>query len=284
MTGTLLCFGLGYSAEVLAGRLAARGWTIRGTRRDESSCSRLRSLGYEMHAYDGSAPVPAPCLDGVTHVLTSVPPTAAGDPVLADHAESLSACESLAWVGVLGSTAVYGDAGGAWVDESSPTQPTSVRGERRLAAERAWLESGLPVHLFRLAGIYGPGRSALDRLRGGMTHRVVKEGHVFSRIHVADIANVVEASIKRPRPGGIYNVADDEPAAFDVVLVHAAELLGVPAPPALPYEEADLSEMARSFYRDHKRVANVRIREELGVELAYPTYREGLLALLRSVS
>ena len=280
MTGTLLCFGLGYSAEVLAARLAARGWTVRGTRRDEASCARMRGCGYRMLAYDGSAPLPDQALDGVTHVLTSVPPGADGDPVLRDHGEALQACGTLRWVGVLGSTAVYGDAGGAWVDESSPTRPTSARGERRLAAEEAWFASGLPVHLFRLAGIYGPGRSALDRLRAGVAQRVVKAGHVFSRIHVADIANVLEASIARPRPGTVWNVADDEPAGSDVVLAYAAELLGVPVPPAVPYEEADLSEMALSFYRDDKRVSNARIRTELGVDLAYPTYREGLAALL----
>ena len=280
MTGTLLCFGLGYSAEVLAARLAARGWTIRGTRRDEASCARSRGLGYEMAAYDSAAPVPGPFLAGVTHVLTSVPPSADGDPVLADHADALRACATLAWVGVLGSTAVYGDAGGAWVDESSPTRPASERGERRLAAERAWLASGLPVHVFRLAGIYGPGRSALDQLSAGLARRIVKPGHVFSRIHVADIARVLEASIARPRPGAIYNVADDEPAGSDVVLAYAAELLGVPVPPAIPYASAELSEMAQGFYRDDKRVSNARIRTELGVDLAYPTYREGLAALL----
>jgi len=281
MTGTLLCFGLGYSAEVLAARLAAKGWSIRGTRRDAESCDVLRRLAYTMFDYSGATPLPAEALAGVTHVLTSVPPTASGDPVLLDQGDALRACATLRWVGVLGSTAVYGDAGGAWVDESSPTHPTSARGERRLAAERSWLGSGLPVHLFRLAGIYGPGRSAVDRLRAGVAHRIVKAGHVFSRVHVEDIASVLEASIEHPRPGAIYNVADDEPAGSDVVVAYAAELLGVPVPTAIPYEEADLSEMARSFYRDDKRVANGRIHEELGVELAYPTYREGLAALLR---
>ena len=279
MTKALLCFGLGYSAEVLAARLAGRGWTIRGTRRTADASARLEGLGYEMFVYDGSRPVPPSALEGVTHVLSSVPPTADGDSVLRDHADALRACDSLVWVGWLGSTAVYGDADGAWVDESSPTRPVSERGERRLAAEQAWLASGLPVHLFRLAGIYGPGRNVLERLRAGVPHRIVKPGHVFSRIHVHDIANVVEASIARPRPGVIYNVADDEPAGADVVLAYGAKLLNLPVPPAVPFEEADLSPMARDFYRDDKRVANARIREELGIELAYPTYREGLAAL-----
>ena len=279
MTGTLLCFGLGYSAERLAARLAERGWTIRGTRRSADACARLAGLGYGMFAYDGSTPLPPHALGGVTHVLSSVPPTVDGDPVLRDHEEALGACDSLAWVGWLGSTAVYGDAGGAWVDESSPTRPSSQRGERRLAAERAWLASGLPVHLFRLAGIYGPGRSVLERLRAGVAHRIVKPGHVFSRVHVDDIANVLEASIARPYPGAVYNVADDEPAGADEVLAYGATLLGLPVPPAVPFEEAELSPMARDFYRDDKRVSNARIHEELGVELAYPTYREGLAAL-----
>ena len=279
MTKTLFAFGLGYTAEVLAARLAAGGWAIRGTRRDTAARQRLANRGYAMFAYDGSAPLPAAALDGVTHVLVSVPPDGDGDPVIRDHAEALRATPSLVWVGLLGSTAVYGDAGGAWVDQSSPTRPVTVRGERRLAAERAWLASDLPVHVFRLAGIYGPGRNVLERLRRGVAHRVVKPGHVFSRIHVDDIATVLEASIERPRPGAIYDVADDEPAGADEVLAYGAELLGLPVPPAVPFEEADLSPMARDFYRDDKRIANARLAEELGVELAYPTFREGLTAL-----
>lgn len=279
MTRTLFGFGLGYVAEVLVARLAARGWSIRGTRRDAEARARLEALGYALYAWDGSAPVPPEALAGVTHVLVSVPPTAEGDPVLRDHADLLRASPDLVWVGWLGSTAVYGDAGGAWVDEASPTRPVTVRGARRLAAERAWLASGLPVHLFRLAGIYGPGRSVLDRLRAGVPYCIVKPGHVFSRIHVDDIATVLEASIARPRPGAIYDVADDEPAGADVVLAYGAGLLGLEVPPAVPFEEADLSPAARDFYRDDKRVANARIKEELGVELAYPTYREGLAAL-----
>jgi len=277
--GTLLCFGLGYCAEVLAARRAARGWTVRGTRRDDAACARLRGLGYEMFVFDAQTPLPTRALEGVTHVLVSVVPDDEGDPVLRVHGDDLRALPDLVWVGVLGSTAVYGDAGGALVDEESPTAPTGPRGARRLRAERAWRSSGLPVHVFRLAGIYGPGRSALDRLRAGVARRVVKEGHVFSRIHVEDVANVLEASMRSPRPGAVYNVADDEPAGADVVLAHAATLLDLPPPPVVRLEDAELSEGARSFYRDCRRVSNRRIKEELGVVLAYPTYREGLAAL-----
>ena len=186
----------------------------------------------------------------------------------------------LAWIGYLGTTAVYGDRQGGWVDEETPIEPTLARADRRARAEAAWLKSGLPVHIFRLAGIYGPGRNAFVNLKDGTARRIVKPGQVFSRIHVEDIATVLEASIARPRPGAIYNVCDDEPAPPQDVVAHAAELMGVAPPPEQPYETADLSPMARTFYKDNRRVRNERIKRELGVRLAYPTYREGLAALL----
>jgi nucleoside-diphosphate-sugar epimerase len=275
--GTLFCFGLGYSARALAQRLAARGWEIRGTTRRPEKAQALAAKGWRMFPFDRARPLPPEALAGVTHGLTSIAPDEAGDPVLDLHAADLGA---LRWIGYLGTTAVYGDRQGGWVDEDTPIEPTLARADRRARAEAAWLESGLPVHVFRLAGIYGPGRNAFVNLKDGTARRIVKPGQQFSRIHVEDIAGVLEASIARPRPGAIYNVCDDEPAPPQDVVAHAAELMHVAPPPEQPYETAELSPMARTFYRDSRRVRNQRIKEELGVTLAYPSYREGLAALL----
>jgi nucleoside-diphosphate-sugar epimerase len=277
MTGTLFCFGLGYSANTLAQRLAARGWEIRGTTRRPEKAAALAARGWGMFPFDRSRPLPPEALAGVSHMLTSIAPDEQGDPVLDLHAADL---EGVEWAGYLGTTAVYGDRQGGWVDEDTPIEPTLARADRRARAEAAWLGSGLPAHIFRLAGIYGPGRNAFVNLKEGTARRIVKPGQVFSRIHVEDIATVLEASIGRPRPGAVYNVCDDEPAPPDQVVTHAAELLGVEPPPAQDYETAELSPMARTFYRDNRRVRNRRIKEELGVRLAYPSYREGLAALL----
>ncbi len=194
--------------------------------------------------------------------------------------------ESLRWIGYLSTTGVYGDRGGDWVDENSQRVPTQDRSRRRALAEDSWLtvweHDGLPVHVFRLAGIYGPGRSAIDSLRDGTAKRIVKAGQVFSRIHVADIAAVLIASMARPNPGAAYNLCDDNPAPPDEVIAYAAELLGVQPPPVVRFEDAQLSEMARSFYADNKRVRNNRIKEELGVQLTFPDYRSGLQAILAS--
>ena len=273
MTGTLFCFGLGYTAGHLARRLAARGWEVRGTTR----CPEEAASGWPMLAFDRNRPLPPAALAGVTHVLTSIPPDEQGDPVLDHHAADLRGAR---WIGWLGTTAVYGDRQGGWVDEDTPIEPTLARADRRARAEAAWLASGLPVHLFRLAGIYGPSRNAFVNLKEGTARRIVKPGQVFSRIHVEDIATVLEASIARPRPRAVYNVCDDEPAPPDQVVTHAAELLGVEPPSAQDYATAELSPMARTFYRDNRRVRNERIKTELGVRLAYPSYREGLAALL----
>jgi nucleoside-diphosphate-sugar epimerase len=191
---------------------------------------------------------------------------------------------SLAWVGYLSTTGVYGDRDGGWVDETSELRPSGARGRRRVAAETAWLDlwrdRGVPVHIFRLAGIYGPGRSPFDALRAGTAKRIVKPGQVFSRIHVDDLASVLLSSIARPRPGAVYNVCDDEPASPADVVAHAAQLLGAPPPPLVSFDEAALSPMARSFYADNKRVSNALIKTELGVRLRYPDYRAGLAAIL----
>lgn len=278
--GRLLCFGYGYSADILARRLLGLGWEIRGTTRSAEKLTTLRGKGVAPFVLDRGQPLPAAAFAGVTHVLTSIPPDEAGDVGLDMHGPDLAALPDLAWIGYLGTTAVYGNHDGRWVDETTPLEPTLARADRRAKAEAAWLDSGLPVHIFRLAGIYGPGRNALVNLKAGTARRIVKPGQVFSRIHVEDIATVLEASMARPRPGAIYNVCDDEPAPPDEVVTYAAELLGIEPPPAQDYATAELSPMARTFYRDNRRVRNERIKTELGVRLAYPSYREGLAALL----
>lgn len=279
--GRIFCFGLGYSARFLAARLLRERWTVAGTTRAAGAAAELAALGFAMHVFDAPAPLadPVTALAGTTHLLISVPPTAAGDPVLAVHGAALARLDSVVWAGYLSSTAVYGDHGGGWVDETTPPRPGTGRGRQRLAAEAAWRDSGLPIHIFRVASIYGPGRNPLAAVKDGTARRIAKPGQVFSRIHVADLAAALCASMARPRPGAIYNLADDLPAASAEVLVFAARLLGRPAPPVVPLATARLSATAQSFYAESKRVANRRIKDELGVRLLYPTYREGLAAL-----
>jgi nucleoside-diphosphate-sugar epimerase len=277
----LFCFGLGYSAGFLARALAAEDWDIAGTTRAATAAAALAAEGFAMHVFAPDRPLADPdaALAGTTHLLLGIPPDASGDPVLAAHAAALSRLGDLRWAGYLSTTGVYGDHGGGWVDEKTPPRPAGERGRRRVAAEAAWRSSTLPLHVFRLAGIYGPGRSPLDAVRQGRARRIDKPGHVFSRIHVADLVAVLRASMARPLPGAIYNVCDDEPTAPGDVIAFAASLLGRPPPPLVPFAAADLSGLALSFYDDNKRVANRRIKEELGVRLRYPSYREGLAAL-----
>ena len=281
----LLCFGMGFSATALARRLKAKGWRITGTSRTAAGVAGLTGQGFDAVRLDGEAPFDPAWLDGVSHVVASAPPGVAGDPVLRAAGAALVAhAGGLRWVAYLSTTGVYGDRGGDWVDEESPLRPTTARGERRLAAERDWLAlwraRGLPVHLFRLAGIYGPGRNQLAAVIEGTARRVVKPGQVFSRIHVDDVAGVLEASIARPHPGRAYNVCDDEPAPPQDVVAWAARLLDRPVPPEIAFDGAELSPMAKSFYAESKRVANARIKDELGYRLTYPNYRQGLAALL----
>ncbi len=282
----LSSFGLGYSAETLARRLARKGWSIAGTARDATNIERLRTQGYAVGRFTGEPDNPEipRLLAGTTHLLLSIPPGVEGDPVLRHYRDQIAALSTLDWIGYLSTVGVYGDHADAVVDETTPPRPNSERTKARVVAESDWLalgeEIGQPVQVFRLAGIYGPGRSALDKIVAGTARRVVKPGQVFNRIHVEDIATVLEASMARPRAGGIYNVADDEPAAPDEVIAYAADLLGVAPPPAVPFAEAELTPMARSFYGDSRWVSNARIKSELGVRLAYPSYRAGLSSLL----
>jgi nucleoside-diphosphate-sugar epimerase len=283
----LFCFGMGTCALALAQRLKPKGWRIAGTSRTRERVKTLADQGFEAVLFDGRLADPQSSLKGATHILISTPPTVDGDPVLSRHVHDLSALMPRpAWVGYLSTTGVYGDHQGEWVDEATPLSPTSERARRRVAAEHAWIAWGaavtVPVHIFRLAGIYGPGQNQLVALRDGTARRIVKAGQIFSRIHVDDIATVLEASMGRPRAGAVYNVCDDEPAPPHEVVEYAARLLDIAPPPAEPFEEAarTLSDMALSFYTDSKRVKNDLIKTELGVTLRYPTYREGLTALL----
>jgi nucleoside-diphosphate-sugar epimerase len=280
----LFCFGLGYTALALARQLAAEGWQIAGTTRDPDKQARLEQEGVEVWRFERDRPLAQAerVLAGTTHLLSSIAPDEQGDPVLGHHARDFLRCGSIVWASYLGTTGVYGDRNGDWVSEADPVAPTMPRTLRRARAEAHWLASGLPVQLFRLAGIYGPGpgRSALAAVRAGTARRIVMPGQVFCRIHVDDIVQVLRASMARPNPGAIYNVADDEPAPPQDVVTFACALLGVPPPPEIPFDDADLSPMARSFYSDSRRICNARIKEELGVSLRYPSYREGLRALL----
>ncbi len=283
----LFCFGLGYVARALAGALGSRGWAVAGTCRSEEKRRALEADGIDAFIFGGDRPLddtPA-ALAGTTHLLASIPPAQGGDAALAHHAGDVAAVETLEWIGYLSTTGVYGNHRGLWVDEETPVQPSGERGARRVDAEIRWLDLwdtyGIPVHVFRLAGIYGPGRSPLDQVRAGAARRIDKPGQVFSRIHVDDIVAVLRASIARPHGGRAYNVCDDKPAPPAEVVAFACDLLGVEAPPLIPFEEAaGLSPVARSFYADNKRVRNDRIKEELGVTLRYPDYESGLRALL----
>jgi nucleoside-diphosphate-sugar epimerase len=275
---TLLSLGHGYSAQALARRLIPQGWRVIGTTRSPENATQIRATGAEALLWPGTDL--GPVMAGVTHVLTSIAPTDAGDPVLLNAAEILAKAPDLAWVGYLSTTGVYGDQGGGWVDETTPPAPGTARGKARLDAEKAWENTGLPVQVFRLAGIYGPGRGPFEKVLNGTARRIIKPGQVFSRIHVDDIAQVLEASINRPDPGRVYNLCDDDPAPPQDVLAHAAALLGMPPPPEVAFDDADLSRMARSFYAESKRVRNDRIKQELGVELIHPDYRSGLAAIL----
>ena len=279
MTQSLFSFGHGYSARTVSRQLDPGIWRVIGTTRDPGQLEVIRDSGAEPYVWPGEAPD----LDGITHLLISTAPTAEGDPVLAQLQDEIATrAGQFKWVGYLSTTAVYGDHQGDWVDETTPPTPTAERGRWRVRAETQWSDiPDLPLHIFRLAGIYGPGRGPFSRLRHGGLRRIIKPGQVFSRIHVDDIAQVLIASMARPDPGAIYNVCDDEPVPPQDVIGYAAGLQGLPMPPAVPFDEADLTPMARSFYNENKRVRNDRIKTDLAVSLLYPNYRVGLEALMR---
>jgi nucleoside-diphosphate-sugar epimerase len=271
---SLLCLGYGYSAAALARRLMPEGWTVIGTARRRDDLAAIAAAGAIAVPFDEAEEAAR----NVTHVLASAPPDMAGDPILRALGPALQQ-GGLKWLAYLSTTGVYGDHAGGWVDETTPCAPISQEGQRRRQAEDLWLASGLPVHIFRLPGIYGPGRSAFDRLSEGSARRIVKPGQVFSRIHVEDIARALACSIARPNPPRIYNIADDEPAPPQDPIAFAAALAGLPIPPEIPFEQADLSPMAQRFYAESKRVSNARAKAELGWSPTFPSYREGLAAI-----
>jgi hypothetical protein len=281
----LFCFGCGYVAEALLRRLAPRDMKFAGTRTALTQGGDvLPGLELLVYAGDVASAEVRRALGETTHMLISIPPDLEGDVVLRHYRDDLACLPRLSWIGYLSTVGVYGDCQGAWVDEASPTRPTSERSLRRVQAERAWLAFGETAHvrveIFRLAGIYGPGRSVIEHLRSGSARRIIKSGQIFNRIHVDDIARTLTAAIDRDAGHRIYNVADDEPAPPQDVVAYAAEVLGVAAPPEIPYADAGLAGMAASFWSESRRVSNARIRQDLGVKLLYPSYREGLRALL----
>lgn len=282
MTATLLTLGHGYTARALARDLAPQGWNLTGTTRSSEEAGRNGDGVTEMHVWPGTDL--RPLIKQATHVLVSAAPGPEGDPFLPHVSEALTEHAPL-WLGYLSTTGVYGDHDGNWVDETTPLAPSTRRGQMRVEAEAAWgalaAQARLPLHIFRLAGIYGPGRGPFAKVRAGTARRIIKPGQVFSRIHVDDIAQVLAASIARPDPGAIYNVCDNDPAPPEDVIAHAAELLGLPVPPAEEFASAEMTPMARSFYAESKKVRNDRILRELGVNLRYPDYRSGLAQLLR---
>ena len=279
----LLCLGCGYVARTLSRRLLGSSWHVAGTTRNADRAEVLAALGIQV--VEPAAELLSAALRDCTHILLSAAPTAEGDPFLPSSVAALRTFQSpVRWIGYLSSTSVYGHTGGAWVDELSPCNAGFERGRRRIAAERDWCrfgsEIGVPVTVFRLAGIYGPGRNQLEQVRQGRARRIAKPGQVFSRIHIDDIAAALEAAMRADRTGAVFNLADDEPAATADVVAYAAALIGVESPPLLPFENASISDRLRAMYSECRRVSNRCMRADLLPDLAYPTYREGLRAIL----
>jgi nucleoside-diphosphate-sugar epimerase len=276
---------MGYTGKYIAEQRAANGDAVIGTVRSRDKAEALSSAGLIVRVFnpDERDDDIESDLQASEALLVSVPPAADGDPVLAAYAQHIAASPNLRWIGYLSTVGVYGNHDGAWVDEDTPSNPGNTRSHHRADAEQAWLAFGeandVAVHILRLAGIYGPGQNQLVQLAKGTARRVIKPGQVFNRIHVEDIARVVEASLDRPRPGAIYNVTDDEPAPAQDVVSFAAGLCGCEPPPQVDIDDACLTDMGRSFYAENKRVRNRRLHDELGVTLTYPSYREGLIAL-----
>lgn len=281
----LLILGVGYSAGFFARAALARGWEVTGTVRSAEKATRLSRDGIRTLVFDGFAVSSflAAAIAEAEAVLVSVQPGEAGDPVLDRLAKDLAAAPNLRWIGYLSTIGVYGDHGGAWIDETTAPRP-SFRSQVRIAIEQDWLalgaRSGKAVQIFRLSGIYGPGRNPIVKLRQGTATRLIKPGQVFNRIHVDDIAGVLMASLERPRHGAVYNVTDDEPAPPQDVVSFAAELSGLTPPQETPFDPSKLSPMAASFYGENKRVSNALVKRELGYSFRYPNYRTSLPVLL----
>jgi nucleoside-diphosphate-sugar epimerase len=276
----LLIFGLGYTGMAVGTRARDAGFAVTATSR--SPAAQCPPVGISVIDFA----VAAPAIAKSSHVLVTAAPEADGDPVLAHHSRALRTAEALRWIGYLSTTGVYGDRGGGWVDEDTEPAPSGPRGQRRLQAEEAWrgVAAGRSLDLFRLAGIYGPGRSPLDDVRAGMARRVIKPGHRFGRIHRDDIARAVLAAMLQDRAPAtrVLNLADDMPAETALVIEEAARLLDIPPPPAVPFVDAvqSIGPMARSFWMENRQVSSVKTQAELGLRWLYPSYREGLAAIL----
>ncbi|MBU2533149.1 MAG: SDR family oxidoreductase [Alphaproteobacteria bacterium] len=288
----LAAVGFGYTARALAARLDRRAWQITGTSRGADDVENIRAAGFNGVLFN---PETDPdelvgALASATHLLVSAAPTTAGDPLLGKISDRFNELVGLRWIGYLSTVGVYGDRGGDWVDEDTAPEPSSERGRRRLNAENSWrfaaeLHANLAMQVFRLPGIYGPGRSGFDKLRDGNARRIIKPGQVFNRMHVDDIAGALLAAIDGAEPGfAVYNLSDDEPAPPQDVVAFAARLMGVAAPPEVTFDAAEMTPMARSFYGENKRVSNKRMKSELGYQLKFPTYREGLADIWRHES
>ncbi|PLX37667.1 MAG: NAD(P)-dependent oxidoreductase [Hyphomicrobiales bacterium] len=280
----LFIFGYGNSSRAVNERIGSRFAAVCGTTRSADKAERIKADSVTPYIFDGSEPGAGidEELARATHVLISIPPDADGDPVLRQHGAALKASKSLKWVCYLSTIGVYGDHEGALIDETAECRPVSARSKRRVSAEAEWMalgeEAGVPVAVMRLAGIYGPGHNVMTRLEKGTARRLVKPGQVFNRIHLADIAAMVDGASSRLL-GGIYNGADDEAAPPQDVLVYGAELMGIAPPPEEPFDEAELTPMARTFYGETKIVSNEKAKSELGWVPVYPSYREGLAAM-----
>ncbi len=281
----LFVFGLSYTAHQFLMIYRDQFGEVYGTFRSPEKAHIAESIGVKARHFDGATYDPR-LMDDFSRadaLLVSIPPTGGADPVLAHFSDAIASSPRLRWIGYLSTVGVYGDANGAWVDEETPPNPASLRSRSRISAEQQWFALGehapACVNVFRLAGIYGPGRNALLKVADGTAKRIIKQGQVFNRVHTADIAQILWAAIEHPHRNAIYNVADDEPGPPQDVITYAAELLGREPPPDTPFDIADLNPMARSFYEDNKRIRNNRIKTDLGVTLRYPTFRHGLRAL-----
>jgi nucleoside-diphosphate-sugar epimerase len=281
----LVIIGFGYSARAIAAklpRLESRVVTVRTPEKAE----QLRAQGFNALVFDGTTLSDdlAGALKAATHLLLCAPPDAAGDPLLKAGSATLLTARHLQRIGYLSTVGVYGDYQGGWVDETCALRPTSLRSRQRVAAEEAWqglaAQKGIDLGIFRLSGIYGPGRSAIDNLREGTARRIIKPGQVFNRIHVADIGAAVARALLHEGELGVFNLTDDEPAPPQDVVAYAAGLMNLPCPPDIPFEDSALSPMGRSFYGENKRVSNARLKAVLSYTLHYPTYREGMAGIL----
>ncbi len=288
----LFIFGLGFSARAAVRALRGRFGSdldIAGTTRSAAKGETLSLEGVKTHVFDGKAPgaTLTPALNEASHVVVSTPPGGDGDPALNRHGADLMASEALEWVCYYSTVGVYGDHQGAWIDETATPQPVNERSHRRVVAEQAWRDfaasKGVPLIILRLAGIYGPGRSTIDKLTSGRSRRIIKPGQVFNRIHAADIGEVTARAAEK-KLAGTFNLADDEPAPPQDPVAFAADLMGIEPPPEEDFETAEMTAMARSFYADNKRVSNAAIKRALGFELFYPTYRHGLAAIFEGTS